>query len=118
VNFLQFIFLVLLWGIPTVLLISTYRQQTKKQQLDIINDIKQPHFIFGLGLMTFAVLLLFSSSITQMEWLRTVGVVLITIGGLNVLVVGFIKKEVDTRKGIIFGLWLLAFVIAFIYIFY
>lgn len=44
---IQLIFLVLLWGVPVILSVNSYRKAIKEEQLEIRNDLKRPFFFWG-----------------------------------------------------------------------
>ena len=110
------IFLILLWGIPISISMISYRKATEEERHEIIKDLKRSSSLLGLGLACTGVMVLFSGSISQINWLLNAGAIMLIIGGLNAVIVGWIKQEIKLVRGIWFIIWLAAFTVAFVYL--
>ncbi|PIC80187.1 hypothetical protein CSV75_09515 [Sporosarcina sp. P18a] len=115
-DIIKVIFLILLWGIPISLSIISYRKATEEERHEIIKDLKRPSSLLGLCLASTGVMVLFSGSISQINWLFNAGVIMLIIGVLNAVIIGWIKQEIKLIRGIWVILWLAAFTIAFVYL--
>ena len=61
-------------------------------------------------------MLLFSGSISQINWLINFGSIMVIVGGLNAVIIGWIKQEIKLIRGIWLILWIGAFTVAFVYL--
>lgn len=92
----QIVFLVLLWGVPIVRFIRTYRNLTQEDQAEIKAGLKSPLFILDDGFRHIGLLLIFSGMITFIPVIQHVGAALLFIGwfygGLELLDVSYKKS--------------------------
>ena len=113
---LQVIFLILLWGIPIILFTTTYIKLKREEKREIINEIKRPLVLFELGFVI-GVMIFLSGSISLLKWIQHVGAITLIASGFTTVIFGWVKREIMLRRGISAIFWLLAFTIAYLYLF-
>ena len=91
----QIVFLILLWGIPTVGFIKAYRKLDKEGQAEIKTALKSPLYYLDDGFRHIGMLLIFTGMITWIPVIQHIGFSMFFIswfyGGLELIDVSYKK---------------------------
>ena len=85
----QIVFLVLLWGVPIVRFIKTYRKMDEEEQAEIKASLKNPLYYLDDGFRHIGFPLMFSGMIASIPVIQHIGASILFIGwfygGLDLL---------------------------------
>jgi hypothetical protein len=89
VDAVQIVFLVLIWGVPIVRFIQTYRKLNKEEQAEVKASLKNPLYYLDDGFRYIGFALLFSGMIASIPVIQHIGASILFIGwfygGLDLL---------------------------------
>lgn len=95
--------MLLIWILPTSLLINAYLKMDKEERQRFIGELKQPLAFIGVGLLIFGLLLAVSGILLDMKWVQHSGAVMVFISWLMTSIVSWKKGKTNfSTSAIIF----------------
>ncbi|MCK1981384.1 MULTISPECIES: hypothetical protein [Peribacillus] len=89
--------LVLMLGIPAFMMCREYKKMSEEERNEVRTDFTSKRFIFSVGLVALSWVVLLLEPIFEMTWMKTVGIALISIGGLVGIVLIWLNASLKRK---------------------
>lgn len=92
---MQVFIVLLIWILPTSLLINAYLKMDKEEQQRFKGELRQPLAFIGVGLLIFGLLLAVSGILLDVKWIQHSGAVMVFMSWLMTSIVSWKKEETN-----------------------
>ena len=115
---IQFVYIMLLWGLPIVLTWRSFTKMEEEKRRNVIKEMKDPLFMLGAAPLTIGLLVYLTGSATGIKVLQHSGIGLVFFGWFVVWVEELVNRDKSTAKGIAMIALGMFGIVAYMYIFY
>ena len=73
---------ILMWGIPTFMVVRAYLKMNPDDQRSAINDFKSRHFILTIGFLVMGAFVAHLGILFSVRIIEIIGIIFLTLGGI------------------------------------
>jgi len=92
-EFVQILFLILIWILPIYFMINAYLKMDEEKREELKSELRNPLILFVSGFVGLGVLLFSTGSISTVKLLQHIGMTMIFISWFTIIIVSWKRKK-------------------------